>query len=133
MVIVQDKTQFQKKTRAMSLPELIIGLALFAIAIIPIFGIIPTAYMSIKKAEDYSSASCYAQEVIDIYRADDPSLFDPYRHTSRDVFLNETPYHMDIGVYGMDENIPYKMIDVVVILTWKKIPERLSVFTRISY
>lgn len=133
-VLSDEEVRIRRKSRAMTLAELIIGLALFAIAIIPIFGIIPTAYMSIKKAEDYASASCYAQEVLEMYRMSNPSLTDEqHYHGSRDVILNNTEYKMYIDVYGMDENTPYETIDVVVNLYWKKIPEHLDVFTRIVY
>jgi len=125
--------------RGLSLAELIIGLALFAIVIIPIFGIIPTAYMSIRKAEDYSAASCYAQELVELYRLSNPSISDLNVHNEWDVILNTTEYRVAVDVYGVCCNIygvsepPYRAVDVVVNMYWKKIPEHLSVTTRIFF
>jgi len=123
----------EKGRRGLSLAELIVGLGLFAIVIIPIFGIIPTAYMSIKKAEDYSAASCYAQEVIEIYKVTNPSLTESYVTNGWDVVLNGTEYHVAVGLYGIDYNNPYRVVDVVVNMYWKKIPEKINVFTRVFY
>ncbi len=118
----------------MSLAELIIGLTLFAIAIIPIFGIIPTAYMSIKKAEDYSAASCYAQEIIEVYRLTDPALEDPVVTTEwYPVKLNGTDYLAQVSLYGIDPiaSGQHRVIDAVVIMKWQKVPDQIQVFTRI--
>ena len=123
----------RKSRQALSLAELIIGLCLFAIAIIPIFGIIPTAYMSIKKAEDYSTASCYANEILEMYRLSDPLLTDDDAHTQWDVDLNQTEYTVKIDIYARDEIKPHKLLDVVVNIYWKKVPERIDVFTRVCY
>ena len=124
----------RKKLMALSLAELIIGLCLFAIAIIPIFGIIPTAYMSIKKAEDYSTASCYANEIVEIYRLSNPNLTQDHIHNTWDTALNNTEYTVVVDLYG--QGVPstsgsYKMMDVIVNIYWKKVPEHIGVFTRI--
>ena len=121
-----------RKKRALSLAELIIGLCLFAIAIIPIFGIIPTAYFSIKKAEDYSSASCYAHEVIDNYRITNPSISDDV-HREWPVCLNNTEYNVSVDLIPQDVGSPSNLIDVVVTLKWKKIPEQYTLYSRIFY
>jgi hypothetical protein len=118
------------KKRGMSLAELIVGLCLFSIAIIPLFGIIPTAYMSIKKAEDFSAASCYAQEIIEIYRQENPSFTGYNFHRRLDPTLNGTDYHVDLDVYDIHPGV---MIDVVINIYWKRIPEHISVFSRMYY
>jgi hypothetical protein len=126
----------RKKSMALSLAELIIGLCLFALAIIPIFGIIPTAYMSIKKAEDYSAASCYAQEIVEIYRLTDPALHDQYTTSPwYHVKLNSTDYSVIVGLYGIDYGAsdPCRVVDVVVSMKWQKVPDKISVFTRVFY
>jgi hypothetical protein len=125
----------RREIRALSLPELIVGLFLFTIAIFPLFGIIPTAYMSIKKAEDFSAASCYAQELIEIYRLTDPHLMvsDSPHTTNLDVKLNGTDYKVLLDIYNMDGNSPAKLVDVTVNMYWKRIPEHISVYSRVYY
>lgn len=115
-----------------SLAEVIIGLCLFAVAIIPIFGIIPTAYMSIKKAEDYSAASFYAQQVTEIYRISDPSLEDDF-HNEWDLDLNNQGFRVVLDLYGADRQRPHALVDVIVNLYWKNIPEHVNVYTRVYY
>jgi hypothetical protein len=124
------------KHRAMTLAELIIGLCLFSLVIIPMFGIIPTAYTSIKKAEDYSSASCYAQEIIESYRAVNANLTIPYDSKEWDIQLNSTDYHVLVGLYGIDSGAypgSYDLIDVVVNLYRRKIPQQFQFYSRIYY
>lgn len=124
----------RRKKQAISLAEVIVGLCLFAIVIIPIFGIIPMAYMSIKKAEDYSAASCYAQEVLSIYRLNDPFLEDDHYRREWDIVMNNTDYTVSLDVYAVDKGtIPHELIDVVVNMYWKKIPEQIKVFSRVYY
>ncbi|MDQ7825765.1 MAG: hypothetical protein RDV48_23390 [Candidatus Eremiobacteraeota bacterium] len=126
------RTGAPARERGLSLAELIIGLFLFAIAIIPIFGIIPTAYMSIKKAEDYSAASCYAQSIIELYRITNPDIMYD-QQIAFDKVLNNTEYHVVTDLYGRDPQFPHKLMDVVVNIYWKKIPERVTVYSRIFY
>jgi hypothetical protein len=120
----------------MTLAELIIGLCLFSIVIIPMFGIIPTAYTSIKKAEDYSSASCYAQEIIESYRAVNANLTIPYDSRAWDITLNTTDYHVVVDLYGIDQGAgpaPHDLIDVVVNMYRRKIPQQFQFYSRIYY
>jgi exopolysaccharide biosynthesis protein len=123
----------RKNNRAMSLAELIVGFLLFAIVIIPIFGIIPTAYMSIKKAEDYSTASCYAQEVLELYSLSDPSFTQDDFHNEWDIDLNNTEYTVILDLHALDKKESHCLIDVVVNIYWKKIPEHIQVFRRVYY
>lgn len=125
--------RYRKKNQAMSLAEVIVGFLLFAIVIIPTFGIIPTAYMCIKKAEDYATASCYAQEVLEIYSISDPSMTPDEFHRTWDTILNNTEYHVTMDVYALDERSPHSLLDVVINMYWKKIPEKVQVFRRVYY
>ena len=119
----------------MSLVELIIGICLFAIAIIPMFGIIPTAYISIKKAEDYAAASCYAHQVIEFYRLNDPGITDDMRNHWPFV-MNNTEYEIYLDLYPRDNppsGAASSLVDVVVDVQWKKIPEEIVLYSRIFY
>jgi len=123
----------RRKHAAMTLAELIVGLFLFAIVIIPVFGIIPLSYLSVKKAEDFSTASLYAQEIANSYRIHNPGLMVPSLCTKKDVLLNNTEYYVHIGLYGIDLELPHTLVDVVVTLYWKKIPEQTRIMTRVHY
>ena len=116
----------------MSLVELIIALCLFAVAIIPLFGIIPTAYVSVKKAEDYSAASFYAQQVTEIYRISNPHIEDDF-HNEWELAMNNQDFRVVLDLYGADRQIPCRLVDVIVNIYWKNIPEHVNVYTRVYY
>jgi hypothetical protein len=123
-----------RKASAFSLVEIIVALFLLSLAIIPIFGIIPTACMSIKKGEDYAAASLYAQKIEEIYRFSDPCLYSDYFHNEWDLDLNSTDYLVKLDIYGVDTVTPpspHKMMDVIINIYWRKNPERMHVFSTI--
>lgn len=125
-----------KRWTGATLAEVIFAAALVAVALIPIFGIIPTSYMCIKKAEDFAAASNYAVELIEDVRTYFP-LYQPMGgslpdHVIYDNFImNDTGYKVIRWIYGVDPSYPHKVVDVKIILLWKKIPERLVMTTRI--
>jgi hypothetical protein len=122
-----------RKTSAFSLVEIIVALFLLSLAIIPIFGIIPTACMSIKKGEDYAAASLYAQQIEEVYRFSEPCLYPAYFHNEWDMNLNSTDFQVKLDIYGVDAASPHKVMDVISTIYWKKNPALMHVFSTVYY
>jgi Tfp pilus assembly protein PilV len=126
-----------RKAEGLSLVEVIVAVALLSLILIPLVGVFPTSYMSIKKAEDYQTAASYAQALIQEVQADPPDLDTLDQQVDRfEVVLNGTAYLVTRGIYAVDtprEGRPHKLVDVAVHLAWKRIPESLLVTSRLVF
>lgn len=96
--------------RGLSLLELIIAVALLAIAVLFIVSIIPSGVLGLKKAEDLQTASAYGMELIETVRMHPPAAPD---RRSFALTLNSTNFDFVREIYAVEDDL----FDVVVVVT----------------
>ncbi|NDD28545.1 MAG: hypothetical protein EB084_09810 [Proteobacteria bacterium] len=96
--------------RGVSVLEVVIALALLAVGVLLVLGIVPTGISSMRRAEDISSAVAYGNDVIEHCRAKLP----PAGETEWTVTLNSTDFHVKREVVPVTR----ALTDVVITLQW---------------
>jgi len=120
--------------KGLTLIEVIVATALIAISLFIIASIIPTGILSLKKGEDYQSASALGMSLIEEVRSEKP------HHSSYPVTdivatreLNNTLFTLQRDIYALDQQSPPRFFDVIVTIGWNRQPVPLRLSTRLFF
>lgn len=111
------------KRRGLSLLEVVIALALVALGVVFVLGIIPTGVLSVKRSEDMEAATSYGMEVIENARHKLP----PEAETDTYVTFNKTDFHVQRAIYSVDDYTT----DIVVVVRWSEESPGIRLATRV--
>ncbi len=120
--------------RAFTLMEIVVCIALIAISVLIILGLIPMGAVSLQKAQDVQAATLYGTELLEDGARPDYVPPSPDR-VDRDfeVTLNHTTYHVQRAIYACDASHPPRLYDVVVTVAWSAQPQPVSLRTRVYH
>jgi type II secretory pathway pseudopilin PulG len=121
-----------KCRKGLTLVEIIVAIAVFAASILIIVSIIPTGVLSLRKAGDYQSATAYGMSLIEEIKSARPDYAD-YPVTDLDMgkSLNNSDFQFQRDIYAIDAQIPHRLFDVIVTVTWQKQQQPLRLATRV--
>jgi len=124
----------KNKVSGLTLVEIIVAVAIIATALILIVSIIPTGILSLKKAEDYQSASSYGMALIEEVKNRRPEhLAYPVTDLDFNRDFNNTTFHFQRDIYAIDVQVPHRLFDIVVTINWSQQPEPITLSTRVYY
>ncbi|MDQ7822007.1 MAG: type II secretion system protein [Candidatus Eremiobacteraeota bacterium] len=120
--------------RAFTLIEIVVALAILAASLILIISVIPTGVMSLKKAEDYQSASAYAAYLVEEARQQrPPSASYPLTDWVGEKAINRTVFTFQRDIYAVDRQEPHRVFDIIVTVRWVRTPRPLTLSTRVYF
>ncbi|MHB2015509.1 MAG: type IV pilus modification PilV family protein [Candidatus Xenobia bacterium] len=92
-------------SRGFTLVEILVSLAILAAGVVFVVSIIPTAVLTLQRAEDLQAATAYGQELVEDARAHVPTAAG--RDRDFQVTLNRTEFHVtrDIVVFPDLEDV----------------------------
>lgn len=111
------------RRRGMTLLEVVIALALIALGIVFVLGILPTSVLSVKRSEDMEAATAYGVEVVEDARRQLPeTLSQTFVKT-----LNQTEFTVTRDIYVVDQATS----DIVVVASWSPDRPGIRLATRV--
>lgn len=120
--------------KGFTLIEVIVATALVAISLFIIASIIPTGILSLKKAEDYQSASALGMSLIEDVRAEKPHHASyPVTDLVTERELNNTQFHVQRDIYALNQQSPPRFFDCLVTIRWNRQPVPLKLSTRLYF
>ncbi|MBI5632255.1 MAG: prepilin-type N-terminal cleavage/methylation domain-containing protein [Nitrospirae bacterium] len=102
------------QSNGFSLMEVMVALAIMAIAVVAIFQLYSRALRSTKKAEDYSKAIFYARSMLD----EAYSLSDPTEASGSKEFEKYYKVSRQVVIKSESEDAKAKLYEIMVTVTW---------------
>lgn len=122
---------FKMRTAGFSLLEIVVALCIVAVSLTLIVGIIPMNVSGLKKSEAIQAATLYASEVL--AQAESPAFVaEPATmFLDRTVVINQVPFRVVRGIYGVDAPERPRLYDVIVNVSWETQPVPVELRTRV--